>query len=70
MGIGALFVSPSYENLNKQFFKWVDYHMKNHPCANWSVFLKVIAVCGFLLSRNTWNMQSRLRRDIVPCRVA
>ena len=46
MGNGALFMSPSYENLNKQFFKWVDYHMKNHPCANWSVFLKVFVDWG------------------------
>ena len=46
MGKGTLFMSSSYENLNKQFFKWVDYHMKNHPCANWSVFLKVFADWG------------------------
>ena len=33
----------SFENLNKQFFEWVSYHMKNHPASNWTVFLKVCA---------------------------
>ena len=31
----------SYENLNKQFFKWAEYHMKNHASANWSPFVRV-----------------------------
>ena len=34
--------SSSFENLNKQFFEWVDYHWKNHPTANWTVFLMVL----------------------------
>lgn len=40
-------MTNSFENLNKQFFSWVQYHQSNHPTANWSPFLRVITCCFF-----------------------
>ena len=40
-------MTNSFENLNKQFYSWVQYHQTNHPTANWSPFLKVMTYYVF-----------------------